>query len=222
MISNTESLLDPAQPGVLRIPRFMGSTALASIKAELADSAHGQWRDQHVELPPNARGVSVTQNFHAFALKLSRGNLRRLYDFPYIMGAVRTIEDSVTDMARSIRPLRNWHPDEVSLHQYDTQDVGISYHKDNQRFWGVIAILALDGVCDTAVRHNGKEHLYATEPGDLIFLRAPGLVQSDEDLRPEHAIVNLQTATRTSLMVRANDRPDELLPGFAFANWSGA
>jgi hypothetical protein len=108
-----------------------------------------------------------------------------------------------------------WEADELSLHRYDDPDLGLSLHKDNLRFTGVIAILSLEGKADLAT----DEKVYSAKPGDLLLLRAPGLLNVPGDHRPEHSVVNLRTPTRTSMMLRANKRPNEQIKGFSYDNW---
>jgi hypothetical protein len=107
------------------------------------------------------------------------------------------------------------------MNRYDDPNIGLSFHKDNLRFTGLVAVLALEGQCDLLARSNewNKPDTLTTEPGDLCLLRASGLLDLDFDYRPEHSVVNLRTPTRTSLMLRANKRPFEQLEGSKFDNW---
>ena len=214
-------LLDPKGSGVAHLPGFMSTTDRKSVLSELADQGRVTWQDSHHATYTNQRGLTIVQNHDTFALKLSRGDQRPLARLPYFRAAIGAIKRHVREMSVAITPLRAWVPDEASVHRYDNAEIGLSFHKDNARFVGLIAILSLDGVCDLAVQRPQGIVCHTANPGDLVLLRAPGLIHSTEDLRPEHAVVNLRTPTRTSLMVRANDRPDDIIPGFTFANWTG-
>jgi hypothetical protein len=211
-------LLDPRGCGVAQLPGFLGSTSLAAIGTELADPTRVAWHNSHATYE-NKRQLTIVQNYDTFALKLSQGDQRPLQRLPYIRTTIDMIRRHVKDMSVAIPTLRSWTPDEASIQRYDNAEVGLSFHKDNLRFFGLIAILSLDGVCDLAIQRPHMTSYYTAQPGDLMLLRASTLVNTHEDLRPEHAVLNLQTPTRTSLTVRANDRPDEAIPDFHFTNW---
>jgi len=211
-------LFDPEAPGVVILPNFVGSAVLAGINAELTDRSRVQWSDSH-SVYQNGRKMTIVQNHDTFALKLSHGEQQTIQRLPYIHNTVGTIAMHVGQMAEDTPTLADWVPDEVSIHRYDRK-LGLSAHKDNLRFFGLIAILGVEGTADLVINHAGELLTYTPIPGDLVLLRAPGLIDTTEDLRPEHAVMNIDDNTRTSLMVRANNRPDEQIPGFRFANWT--
>ena len=211
------NLLNPEAPGVVVLPNFVGSAALAGISSELADRSRVEWSDSH-GVYQNGRKNTIVQNHDTFALKLSRGEQHTIQRLPYIRNTIGVITAHVGQMAEETPTLVSWVPDEVSIHRYDRK-LGLSAHKDNLRFFGLIAILNVEGTADLVVDHAGTLLTYTPSPGDLVLLRAPGLIDTTEDLRPEHAVMNVDDNTRTSLMVRANSRPDEQIPGFVFANW---
>lgn len=218
MAINYDSLTNPDAIGVFHEPGFLDIHELTAIQEELTDTEKIAWEDTH-DVYTNERGLVITQNHDTYALKLSRGDQSPLDRIPHIRHAMDYIRTRVGEMALTIPSLVSWEPDEMSLHRYDDAEIGLDFHKDNNRFTGLIAIVALDGICDIVVRRDYQAVVTTTKPGDLVLLRAPGLVDTTEDLRPEHAVLNLQTPTRTSLMVRANKKPDEALPNFHFANW---
>lgn len=212
--------IDPGKDGVVIIKEFTAAANLSDISAELADPERIAWRDNHSTYV-NKRGLKIVQNHDTFALKLSDGDQSMTERMPAVMRNARSIQVFIQRLGIIFPSLDNWEADELSLHRYDAK-LGLSRHKDNARFIGVIAISALEGECDLEVSNDAGTTAYPTHPGDLIMLRAPGLIDSDEDLRPEHAVVNVRTPTRTSLMLRANNRPDETIPGFHYENWSPA
>ena len=107
------------------------------------------------------------------------------------------------------------------MHRYDDKELGLSFHKDNLRFIGMIAILSLEGKCDLLARKekSSKLYTYSNSPGDLVLLRATNLIDANGDYRPEHSVVNLRTEARVSLMLRQNRLPNERLNEFEFDNW---
>ena len=218
MSSSIEALGDPEEIGALKVPRFVGRRLLSRVQSELNDSHAVAWRDNH-KTYVNKRGITIVQNHDVYALKLSAGDQTPLERIPALVTAMMGVSLFVESIADQYPNLSSWKPDEMSLHRYDDPEVGLSYHKDNLRFTGVIAILSVSGNCDLMARFNERETTMTTEPGDLFLLRATGLTDSDEDLRPEHAIVNLRTPERASMMLRDNNRPSEVIEGFVFDNW---
>ena len=211
---NYDELLHPARSGVLRVPGFIDDALLRSAQH---DSYEVAWRDVHSTYV-NARGLTIVQNHDAYALDLVRGSHEPLKRLGSLAVVAAKVMDYVGELAQEIPTLKDWTPTEQSLHRYDDPDIGLSFHKDNLRFRGLIPIVTIEGSCDLAVRHpDGTVHYVATEPGDLVALRAPGLTTETDD-RPEHAVVNLRTPTRTSMMLRHNNRPYDDLPGFDFDN----
>jgi alkylated DNA repair dioxygenase AlkB len=202
----------------MRVGRFAGEVLIEACQAELQDPERVAWRDAHSTYI-NKRGLTIVQNHDVYALKLSRGDQSRLDRIPNLAQLYSYMHRYIRHLGRVLPGLAGWTPDELSLHRYDDAEVGLSFHKDNLRFTRLIGILSLEGECTLAVRRDGAEQAFDAEPGDLMLLRGPGLVDSAEDLRPEHAVVALRTPTRTSMMLRENSRPDERIPGFEFDNW---
>ncbi|MDB5184681.1 MAG: hypothetical protein JWN38_489 [Candidatus Saccharibacteria bacterium] len=215
-----EALADPHDTGVKIIDDFADAAEVASVLQETQDPAKVQWLDVH-ETYTNKRGLPIVQNHFAFALKLSRGDQSPLEALPATTGLYRRTETFVKNLASLFPPLASWEADELSFHLYDDQKVGLSRHRDNKRFIGLIAIVAIDGECDLVITRDGEDIALPVRPGALSLLRAPGLISSNEEIRPEHSVQNLRTDTRLSMMLRANDRPAETIPGFRYNNWRG-
>ena len=213
-----EALSDPEATGLTVIKEFVGADERAEVLAETQDINKVQWLDTH-ETFVNARGLTIVQNHFTYALKLSHGDQSPLTLLRATNSLYKRTDHFVKALAPTFPSLASWQADEMSFHLYDTPEVGLSRHRDNARFVGVIAILAIDGECDLTVRHEETDVAYAVVPGDLCLLRAPGLIDTSKEVRPEHSVGNLKTDTRLSMMLRANSRPDEAIPGFQFNNW---
>ncbi len=207
--------MDSDQAGVLMVPGFIGGELLRDAQQE-ADTKVA-WRDVHSTYV-NKRGLTIVQNHDAYALDLVRGSHEPLRDLTTLALVASEVVRFADELAKDIPTLKDWQPTEQSLHRYDDPEVGLSFHKDNLRFRRLIAIVALKGMCDLAVRDaDGNVTYFATEPGDLVALRAPGLTGHADD-RPEHAVLNLRTDDRISMMLRENNRPYDDIPGFDFDN----
>lgn len=206
---DTESLLNIRKPGVVRVRKYLTATLLAGVRAELAQLPDDAWEDHHRTLPPSTRGVSVTENFKSLTLDTTKGYKTRAFEYPYVFGAAYEIERGIQDLGRNIRTLRGWRASQIAVQKYDHAAMGISPHKDAGHFWGVIAIASIAGTADLEVEHGGQTHTYPTEPGDLLVLRAPHLFATEQDIRPEHAVVNLGVP-RISLTIRSSTPPTEL------------
>jgi len=142
------------------------------------------------------------------------------------------MRDSAQMIARFVRSLSgvfpsltDWQADEVSMHRYDEPEIGLSRHRDNLRFWGLVVVLTLEGSSDFVVYEGADEHVFTVGPGDLALMRATNLTGDPNDKiyqaenNPEHGVVNVTTLPRTSLIVRDNLRPHSSVSGFIYENW---
>ncbi len=212
-------LVRPEGLGAEVLHGFVGSQEQAAITSETQDTDRVQWLDAH-ETYTNLRGLQIVQNHFTFAHKLSRGDQSPLERIPATVRLYKRTEQYIQSLASIFPSLASWKADELSFHLYDDEHVGLSKHRDNLRFIGVIAIASIDGSCDLVISSDdGSETALAVEPGDLCLLRAPGLINANQEIRPEHSVQHLRTPTRTSMMLRANTKPDEAIPGFRFNNW---
>ena len=212
-------LIDLKRTGVEIIKGFADQTEVNSVLEEANDPERVQWFDAH-EVYKNNRGLTIVQNHFTFALKLSEGDQSFLDQLPRTVALKeRTQQFIKKDLSTTLPSLVDWEADELSFHLYDDKEVGLSRHRDNMRFIGLIAIIAVDGECDLVITHKGEDIKLSVTPGDLCLLRAPGLINSDAEVRPEHSVQNLRSKTRLSMMLRANNRPTEAIKGFRFNNW---
>lgn len=174
----------------------------------------------------NDRGMLIVQNHTTSALKLHHGDQSLVERVPRMRALAANLQDLVRSLAPHFGSLEGWTVDEMSLHRYDDVEVGLSFHRDNMRFIGLIGVLTLEGESDVAILDDDQNaHYFPVGPGDLNLTRAASLypaVNSESKplpLCPDHGVYNLRTPYRTSFIVRANSRPDEPVPGFVYANW---
>lgn len=219
-------LANPEGLGVEIIEGFVSETELEAIYDETQDPEKVDWIDVH-SVYTNKRGLTIEQNHYAFALKLSAGDQSPLGRIPETVGLYKRTQDFITSLSSIFPNLAGWEADELSFHLYDDKEVGLSRHRDNPQFYGLIAILAIDGECDLVITEEDEENHAIEEsalhvcPGDLTLLRGPGLIDvgPDFEVRPEHSVQNLGSDTRLSMMLRANSRPEKKIEGFHFNNW---
>lgn len=214
-----EELQDPDASGVEVMRAFASDDELGGILSETNDPEKVQWIDAH-EVYQNNRGLTIVQNHFTYALNLVAGSQDPVEKLPHTMAMKEKIQRFVTGLSSIFPTLAEWNASELSFHLYDDSEIGLSRHRDNMRFIGMIAILTVDGECDLVIGDSNNETAITVRPGDLTLLRAPGLIQADQEIRPEHSVRNITTGTRLSMMLRHNQRPQEVIPGFRFNNWS--
>jgi len=225
-LNGIEHELGPDGLGVFVIDNAVSPERLMRLQEEVFDPTSVAWRDNH-NVFVNKRGITVVENHLVFALKLRQGDPTWVNRLPEMRGMAEDIQTLVRGLGRFFINLDDWTADEMSLHRYDDPNVGLSYHKDNLRFKGIVSILELEGERDFAVKGPDKtERLIPMWPGRLILNRASGLYDvepspdgKEVNLCPDHGVYNLRTPTSTSFIVRANSRPDEELAGFEYDNW---
>jgi hypothetical protein len=219
--------LGPGSIGTFVVREVLNKEQLALMQNEIFNPELVAWRDNHDSFV-NKRGLTVIENHTTCALKLHKGDHRMVERVPHMRALAQNIETVIRDLAPLFPSLHNWRADEMSLHRYDNPDVSLSFHQDNLRFTGLIAVLALEGENDLAILDDqGETHRLPIYPGDLNLTRAtelydvPPVDGKPVNLCPDHAVVNLRTPFKTSFIVRANNRPNDLVPGFEYANWDG-
>ncbi|MGH7241410.1 MAG: hypothetical protein ACREGB_03890 [Candidatus Saccharimonadales bacterium] len=217
---NIDELTLPRRPGVIRIARFMAGPALRDLQEEITalKSQRWQWHEDH-DAVVGASGQRIERNHRTFAHKLSRGDQTPLATLPELLSATTKIEDTIRSLG--LDSLRDWEADDFAVHHYDRPNrIGLGFHRDSKRFWGVIPILSVEGSSNLAIRTAGVKTYRRSEEGDLLLLRAPGIIDEAGDFRPEHAVTDLSELGRISLMVRANLEPDTPLTGQRYNNWA--
>jgi hypothetical protein len=214
--------------GTFLIPNVLDTYQIQYMQQEIFDPHKVAWRDNHQEYV-NGRGMTIKENHTSFALKLHHGDQSLVEQVPAMRALATNIEELIISLSVAFPNLRSWQADEMSLHRYDDQEVGLSYHKDNLQYTGLIAVLTLEGASDFAVKDaNGVEYFYPVSEGDLMLTRATDLYPEfgptgkPINLCPDHAVLNLKSPYRMSFIVRANSQPDRQIPGFEYANWKQA
>ena len=213
--------LGPEGIGSIVLRNVLNPAQLTTMRYEIADPARVIWHDNH-DQRLTERDITVVQNYDAFALKLLQGDQKMVQQVPKMRALAANIENLVKSLVPEFTSLADWVADDMSLHRYDDLAVGLSFHRDNKRFFGMIAVLSLEGVSDFLIKDAAEQiHEFELTPGDLTLTRGTGLYPTEDgrNLSPDHAVVNLKTPHRTSFIVRANDRPNDPIPGLIFDNW---
>lgn len=192
--------------------------------ASLPDLSIIPWRDNHSTFE-NKRELTVIQQHDVYALKLLVGDQAVVAQSQFMRDIANEVERFVQGLSSEFPVLSDWRADEVSMHRYDQEDIGLSRHRDNLRFWGLVVVLTLQGSSDFVIYDGEAEHVSTVRPGSLALMRATNLIGNPSDkarqttLCPEHGVVRVRELPRTSLIVRDNLRPLEEIEGFVYANW---
>lgn len=221
-------------PGVVRLQGVLNEGFRRDLVEEIADDNRVHWRDAGGTYTNN-RGIEIIQNHDVFALKLSLGDPAPIAEVPRMRQLAAEAEQFVQSLGEQYNSLSGWDADEMSYHRYYDQNVGLSFHRDNLRFPGLIVVISIDGEADFQVIerdpitddsgaiidwHWRSTYTIPTKPGDMVLTRAPGLLPDmTPDDRPEHAVVNGRVLPRISFMLRANNRPNDQGYGFEYYNW---
>lgn len=170
----------------------------------------------------NQRGVTVSQRFEVYAHKYSHGSQEDIAVRPNLHRLASFVVDNITQpLSKYFPSLQVWEADEVSAQKYLDTEGHLTWHRDLERHPGVIAICNIVGKAMLGIKHNPKDTSVASlESGDILLLRAPGLYDSDVELRPEHAVMSVKGPNdRISVTLRDNTRPDDPIPNFRYHNW---
>ena len=232
-LERVEHALGYAGPGVVALKSVVDPDFHQALLGELTDPTRVTWRDAGGTYT-NQRGLEIVQNHDVFSLK-SEGDYEPIWAVPLMAQLAIEAEMFVQELGGRYATLAHWQADEMSYHNYYGKEVGLSFHRDNMRFPGLIVVVAIDGECDFQVidrtpvyDDNGKiidwiwrsTYTIPTQPGDMVLTRAPGLLADmGPNDRPEHAVMNMRTPTRTSFMLRANSKPFDRNYGFEYFNW---
>jgi hypothetical protein len=176
-----EKALDPAFVEVL-------TTEVGGIRFERMDTLEGRARQE------GDRYAIPEQSLSAFPA------IRELGDH-----LVRLVQ-----VAAELRPdYAIWRPNKVHVQRYLSGDRGITPHRDYSRYRYLIAVFTVEGEAQfTICRNRAGDPLvtWATSPGSLVVLRAPGLVQNGPDDRPLHSIAGPHTGQRISITYRMDTK----------------
>ncbi len=123
---------------------------------------------------------------------------------------LRELGDAIGAIVRSNAaqnvPLRSWQPNDVAVQKYSGRYDGIGRHRDFASDIHLVASFTVKGTGEIGI-HDRREDPNAskfiqTSPGSLLLLRAPGLVESDEDLRITHSVRSPYSSPRISVTYR--------------------
>ncbi|HVX23909.1 MAG TPA: hypothetical protein VG992_01005 [Candidatus Saccharimonadales bacterium] len=194
-----QDLMNLDTDGVAVVPDYVQRPQLSFLQQEILERGNIAWRDAH-EKYTNARGLNIVQNHLSYALRTTAGDQSVFTRLPRLRDMTIHITNDVQGLAELSPTLADWRPDEVVLHDYDDPEIGLSRHRDHSCYTGIIAILAVYGTCDFVSHHPKTQQATTREinSGDLVLLRAPGLINTDEEVRPDHAVQNLKTMHRLS------------------------
>ena len=210
--------LGPEGIGAAHIPGFLNVDEVNVLASGFATIP---WRRANRSYQ-NQRGLHIEQRYDEFALRTD-GDQAAFVQFPFMADLSRRLTEFVGTFSDVFPVLETWQAREVSTHRYLDTELGLTRHRDNARFYGVIGQLTITGLCDTAI-YPGPQLIQA-HPGDLILLRATHLTGDPEDesyrvmSNPEHAVLAVHHVPRISLIVRDTLRPTEAPPGFTYDNW---
>jgi hypothetical protein len=226
-VADLPHVLGPEGIGTFVIPETLNSGQIAYMQEEIFDPFSVPWRDNH-NVFVNKRGLKIIENHDVFALKAKAGDQRWLNRVPRMQALAETIGAVIRSQATHFPALESWSIDEISLHRYDNSEVGLSRHRDNLRYIGMIAVLTLEGESDFITwDEDGNEHIVVVKEGDLVLNRATDLYPASlrdgqkVNLCPDHAVVNVRTPHRTSFILRDNAKPEYAYNGFEYENWVG-
>lgn len=220
-----EKALGPEGIGTFPIVGALNPEQVQIMQQEIFDPQRVTWHDSHDDYL-NERDMRIIQNHNSFALKLLQGDQSMVDNVPAMKALAMNIEEFVRALSAHFPNLASWHVDEMSLHRYDDPKIGLTYHKDNKRFPGIISVFTLEGTREFAVLDkDSNEHVYLVSEGDLMLTRATKLWDEVDangkvkNLCPDHRTGNLHTRFSTSFITRANDKPNEQIEGFTYDNW---
>lgn len=209
--------------GALHIAGFLSPESYDWVQREVAEVP---FTDAHREYE-NVRGLHIIQNHDLYALKRGIGDQQPFDRLTASLTTMYRIRKLVHRLGSPALPgAVKWAPNELSFHRYDVQELGLSFHRDNLRYLGVVAIYSIEGSCEFWTRmdeFDDEPVKHSMLPNDLMLLRASRLLPPPQiDLCPDHMVGKLITPTRTTMMVRQNSRPSEPVEGFDFTNWPQA
>lgn len=232
--------LGPDGPGVAKFSNILSHEVRSQLLGEMEDNTRVHWWDAG-ESYVNARNIKIIQNHDVFALKLSAGDQELVDRVPAMKKLANGTERFIRSLSNVFPSLVDWSADEMSYHRYYDSEIGLSYHRDNARFIGLIAVVSVLGEADSRVVDRQPiskkfdselnqavvdcwqvkdEYVIPTSPGDVVLTRATnlydGMVAID---RPEHAVVDARVLPRVSFMLRANSKSTDEGYGFTYYNW---
>lgn len=153
--------------------------------------------------------LGVYQKFSVFSPDYFCKNT--LQEYPLLRELGDNLGQLVRARAGSVKPLRHWQPNDVAVQCYSDKFEAIGKHRD---FASDIHLVASFTVCGTGELHMfdsrddmKPSNILQTGPGSLLLMRAPGLVDSTDDIRPVHMVMPPISAPRISVTYRLATKP---------------
>jgi hypothetical protein len=185
-----EEWLNPAFD-LTEVIRTLSRVGAVTVPGVLRDTERQRLIEQTVRLPftdqPAVVGSYDVQQHYAAMTEFALGSVfRQLWD------AFQTLlEQQVARLPCSpfASPLRFTN---AALHRYPPGPLGLSPHRDSARSINLVAIFVLRGrgrfiVCQDRTGRGAVD--LPNAPGDLLLLRAPGFLNTED--RPFHAVLDI-------------------------------
>lgn len=123
---------------------------------------------------------------------------------------LRELGDAIGAIVRSNAAqnvaLRSWQPNDVAVQKYSGAYDGIGRHRDFASDIHLVASFTVMGTGEIGIHSKRDDPVPSkclqTAPGSLLLLRAPGLVDTGEDLRVVHSVRCPYSSPRISVTYR--------------------
>lgn len=138
-----------------------------------------------------------------------QGRYARVRPHDPLLPALWTLARSVQDGVRrsGVKGATRFMPNEAKYQWYEAADDGISAHRDQGFYRGVIVVLTLSGRASFTIHNLATEDIveeWTTEPGEVCVLAGAGL--GPRDRRPMHRVGPPIGSPRLSLTLRMKER----------------
>jgi hypothetical protein len=185
-----EDWLNPASD-LTEVIRTLSRVGAVTVPGVLRDTGRQRLIEQTVQLPftdqPAVVGPYGVQQHYTAVTKFALGSV-----FRQLWGAFQTLlEQHLVQLPRPpfASPPRFTN---AALHRYPPGPLGLSLHRDSARSINLIAIFVLRGrgrfiVCQDRTGRGAVD--LPNAPGDLLLLRAPGFLSTED--RPFHAVLDI-------------------------------
>lgn len=152
--------------------------------------------------------LGVYQKFDVFSPNYSSSATRDR--FPLLRELGDVIGSTIRANAAQNIPLRSWQPNDVAVQRYCGKYDGIGRHRDFASDIHLVASFTVMGTGEIGIHSNREDTVASkylqTAPGSLLLLRAPGLVESSEELRVVHSVKCPYSSPRISVTYRLATR----------------
>lgn len=150
-----------------------------------------------LEPTQNLPGRRVRQEFGRLAIDLTRE-----HDFPHIAALAEKLAAlAISEAGDTFPPLNGFSFTEAVVQVYKAgTELPLGWHKDGEDSKIVIASATLGGTGVVSLTDKPRYQDATiddsvadihTGPGGVLFIRGPGLYESEEDTRPAHAVTSI-------------------------------